>query len=152
MMVSNSVSGEYWSHLCSNFSKTWAESLSLQHFTSQTHRERSCCVTGTGQYLWVMEDHSHDWTPLRCLIARRRISVPAFPSCGLRSRSSCSIFSDLRVSKSCSLWPHSDKTPGFGEVGERCCNLHYGREDTAGHSAPAQSSSFCNQLPECCAS
>lgn len=91
-MVSNSVSGEYWSHLCSNFSKTWAESLSLQHFTSQTHRDRSCCVTGTGQYLWVMEDHSHDWTPLRCLIAQRRVSVPAFPLCGLRSRSSCSFF------------------------------------------------------------
>lgn len=41
---------------------------------------------------------------------------------------------------------------GFEEVSERCCNPYDGREDTAGHSAPAQSSSFCNQLPECCAS
>lgn len=40
----------------------------------------------------------------------------------------------------------------FEEVNKCCCNSDYGHEDMAGCSPPAQSSSFCNQLPECCAS
>lgn len=98
-----------------------------------------------------MEDHSHDWTLLLQLIALSHISVRAFGLCGLRSRSPCS----FQASKSCGLWPHRQSERqlwGFEEVGEHCCNPYCGHEDTAGHRAPAQSSSFCNQLPECCAS
>ncbi|KAF0027217.1 hypothetical protein F2P81_019958 [Scophthalmus maximus] len=103
-----------------------------------------------------MEDPRHDWTPLRSLIAPRHIKVPAFRQCGHRSRTRPpAALSYLQVSENYSFRPCRRKqrqSRGFEEVGERCCNPYNGREDTAGHSAPAQSSSFCNQLPECCAS
>lgn len=52
-----------------------------------------------GQYLWVMEDPSHDQTPLRSLIGLSNISVPAFPPRGLRRWPSCRSFIPAHVRK-----------------------------------------------------
>lgn len=148
MMIGNS---SQWWVLIPPSQKPIAESLSSQYFASQSYSEWSCCVIGTGQYLWVMEDHSHDWTPSAFADSTEPHFSPSIPSMWPQESLILqpSSVQELRLLTSCAK---QRRSWGFEEVCEHCCNPYHGREDTAGHSAPAQSSSFCNQLPECCAS
>lgn len=63
--------------------------MSSQGFCSACQlRLESCCVTGMGQYLWVLEDHTHSRTPpVFTDSAESHFIPPAFPPRGLRSRS-----------------------------------------------------------------
>lgn len=88
--------------------KPIAESLSSQYFASQSYSEWSCCVTGRGSISGSWKTTVMIGPPLLSLIAPSHISVPAFPLCDLKSRSSCS----LQASKSCTFWPHAQSSSG----------------------------------------
>lgn len=151
-MIGNSASGEYWFHLCSKFSKTYSRVIVLTFFCLwdlQWVRLQKSLQDGT---VSPVHGRPQSWLDTSALAdsTESHFSL-SFPSVWPQELLALQLSSvqELRLltsqTKQRWLW-------GSEEVGEHCCNPYYGREDTAGHRAPAQSSSFCNQLPECCAS
>ena len=100
---------------------------------------------------WVGQSltcHSHDWTPF--INSSESQLSPKNPSAEPLNSVLMATLPYLQVSQN-RPDRRSNTGWGFGEVGKHCSNPYYGHEDMASRSAPAQSSSFCNQLPECCA-